>query len=468
MIAQSALFVKHLSRALNDQCQGNELIRIYSNSKTQLVIEIDTQEDLGKYWVIDFSTGKMMIHFPEKSFNPSRGYLLQFQSAHQQTIQSVNWIKNDRSLMVHLQNGEKIYLCFYGRRADIMHAQEKGMLKSFRKQISHAPVESPLQIDAPSWEDFFKLNRFLPSKTFKRNYSSTDAQEYYHNYFNQNIHFSEGDIELSNISTPSPQWLQDLSQYSRQYLKFYHLQRKEKEHEQRLAKYHKTIRQRLAKAQNKLLSLEISNKYQSWADIIMSNLGSIEPGINKQSLMDHLNQSLVEITFNPKLSPVENANKYYQKAKNAHKELQFLKDKIAQLKLELEKTEAPPIQEIQEKQMALPYWEFEHNDFEIRIGKSAEKNDELLRHHTHKNDLWLHAKDVSGSHVIIRNPNKKAIPKETLEYAASLAAKYSKSHGHNLAAVIYTPRKYVRKNKKLLTGQVILDQEEVILVKPAE
>ena len=77
-------------------------------------------------------------------------------------------------------------------------------------------------------------------------------------------------------------------------------------------------------------------------------------------------------------------------------------------------------------------------------------------------------RDVPGSHVIVRMANNQKLSNALLEYAASLAAKYSKSKGQTLAAVSYTPRKYVRKNKKMLPGQVRLEKEETILIKPAD
>jgi predicted ribosome quality control (RQC) complex YloA/Tae2 family protein len=80
--------------------------------------------------------------------------------------------------------------------------------------------------------------------------------------------------------------------------------------------------------------------------------------------------------------------------------------------------------------------------------------------------LWLHARDVSGSHVIIRNPQNQTVPKHVIEQAASIAAYYSKRQTETLCPVIVTPKKYVRKTRDLLPGQVIVDREEVVIVRP--
>jgi len=73
---------------------------------------------------------------------------------------------------------------------------------------------------------------------------------------------------------------------------------------------------------------------------------------------------------------------------------------------------------------------------------------------------------VAGSHVIIKTQSGMLPTKLVLERAAALAAHYSKNKTASLAAVIYTPCKYVRKVKGSLPGAVKVDREKVILVKP--
>jgi predicted ribosome quality control (RQC) complex YloA/Tae2 family protein len=80
--------------------------------------------------------------------------------------------------------------------------------------------------------------------------------------------------------------------------------------------------------------------------------------------------------------------------------------------------------------------------------------------------MWLHAKDVAGSHVVIKHIAGKAFTKEILEFAGALAAYYSKLKGSNLVPVTYTFKKFVRKPKGFEPGQVLVEKEEVMLVKP--
>ena len=105
--------------------------------------------------------------------------------------------------------------------------------------------------------------------------------------------------------------------------------------------------------------------------------------------------------------------------------------------------------------------------FDIFVGKGGKNNDELSFKFASKEDLWLHVKDVPGSHVIIRHRAGKTIPITVLEYAAGLAAFYSKKKNDTLVPVQYTPRKYIRKRKGDPAGLVVVDREEVIMIEPS-
>jgi predicted ribosome quality control (RQC) complex YloA/Tae2 family protein len=85
---------------------------------------------------------------------------------------------------------------------------------------------------------------------------------------------------------------------------------------------------------------------------------------------------------------------------------------------------------------------------------------------SHKDDLWLHAKDVSGSHVIIKYQSGKNFPKDVIERAAQLAAYNSKRKNESLCPVMVTAKKYVRKRKGDPAGAVVVEREEVIMVEP--
>ena len=104
--------------------------------------------------------------------------------------------------------------------------------------------------------------------------------------------------------------------------------------------------------------------------------------------------------------------------------------------------------------------------FEILVGKKAKDNDFLTFRVARSLDTWMHAADYPGSHVVIRNPNRKDIPNRTLLEAAQLAAFYSSGREQTKAAVHYTQRKFVNKPKRSTSGLVSLSSFKTILVVP--
>ncbi len=107
---------------------------------------------------------------------------------------------------------------------------------------------------------------------------------------------------------------------------------------------------------------------------------------------------------------------------------------------------------------------FEHGGFLILVGKSNIQNERILREAS-GNDIWLHAHGIPGAHVIIKTGGRQ-VEKETLEYAASLAAGYSRGKDSGRVAVDYTLVKYVKKPKGSKPGMVIYRNYKTLFVQP--
>ncbi len=99
------------------------------------------------------------------------------------------------------------------------------------------------------------------------------------------------------------------------------------------------------------------------------------------------------------------------------------------------------------------------------VGKNAANNELLTFSNTRPNDIWLHARGSSGSHCVLKGTTLNNLP--AIRQAAEIAAWYSSAKHSALVPVIYTLKKYVRRGKKLAPGQVIVEREEVLLVKPS-
>jgi predicted ribosome quality control (RQC) complex YloA/Tae2 family protein len=104
----------------------------------------------------------------------------------------------------------------------------------------------------------------------------------------------------------------------------------------------------------------------------------------------------------------------------------------------------------------------------ILVGKSGRENDRLTFKIASPDDFWLHALDVAGAHVVIRNPDRRsAPPPATLSEAASLAAWYSDARSQPSADVQWTRRKYVRRLRGAATGTVRVKRSRTVRVAPS-
>jgi predicted ribosome quality control (RQC) complex YloA/Tae2 family protein len=209
-------------------------------------------------------------------------------------------------------------------------------------------------------------------------------------------------------------------------------------------------------------------------------------------------EEYISIKLNPKLSIQENAIKYFNKYKdiNAQKrslktkqdtyenELIFWKkmyhdtEKIDNLK-KVEKldqilSQKKLIQKSGKEKKADTFLDISsfnrvllNRKWEILIGKNAENNDLLTFKFARNHDIWLHAQGVSGSHVVIRIPDKNVTPPiDIIEQAASVAAYFSSARNSSTVPVNYTEVRYVRKPRKAPTGTAMITNSKTIFVEP--
>lgn len=115
-----------------------------------------------------------------------------------------------------------------------------------------------------------------------------------------------------------------------------------------------------------------------------------------------------------------------------------------------------------------PYRTFEHEGYEILVGKAATDNDYLTFRVAAPRDLWLHVGGgTPGSHVVIRNPDGGAVPNEVTERAAALAAWYSKARNASRVEVHVCRAADVSKARGAPAGQVQLARYKSVRVAPA-
>jgi predicted ribosome quality control (RQC) complex YloA/Tae2 family protein len=237
-----------------------------------------------------------------------------------------------------------------------------------------------------------------------------------------------------------------------------------------------------------------ANEHESAGHLLMAQLHRVTPRADRVTLDDLFSPSggTRALDLDPALSPAENAERYYARAKAARRARETAEERFERSHEEAERLGAvlcqlEAVQHIDELEafetehadllrtstpdpagQSLPYRVYDvGGGYDAWVGKGAHQNDQLTLRHARPFDLWLHARGSPGSHVIVRLKGRDDTPPPAvLERAAALAAWYSKQRGSSLVPVLYSPRKHVRKPKGAPPGSVRVLREETLLVEP--
>lgn len=237
--------------------------------------------------------------------------------------------------------------------------------------------------------------------------------------------------------------------------------------------------------------------WKRFGDLLLANLATAERRDGKVFVTDFYDENLpqiaIEIEENQTIT--EAAEKFfrrYTKARNAQaeisKRLDALTAEISKLEFRRERLvqaiaerDEDFLDEISGRKVDKKFGKTKEKNqenfsgvrnymssdgFEILVGKGAKNNDFLTFRLAKSQDLWLHAADYPGSHVVVKNPNRKEIPQKTLIEAAQFAAFFSQAKTESKVAVHYTPKKFVFKPKGAAPGLVNLASFKTILVEP--
>jgi predicted ribosome quality control (RQC) complex YloA/Tae2 family protein len=262
----------------------------------------------------------------------------------------------------------------------------------------------------------------------------------------------------------------------------------------RNAKLTKNLKSDLAGLGNETL-------YKRYGDLLLANLATMQRDGDIARVTDLYDpeQRVVEIPLDANITPQTGAERFfkqYQKARRGRLEIEKrLKvteremDKLHNLLSRLETVSSAedllPIQEVLEpaakslkrrseqntksqSRSVAGVRSFQSSDgYEIWVGRTSKDNDNLTFKLARPSDIWMHAADYAGSHVVVRNPNRKQIPHKTIVEAAQLAAYFSKAKTEGKAVVRYTERKFVHKPKGAAPGLVRIASFKSVTVVPA-
>ena len=270
---------------------------------------------------------------------------------------------------------------------------------------------------------------------------------------------------------------------------------------QKSAAIHRTLKNNIERCEKKLalqrealLGAERMEEYRVNGELLTANLHLAEKGMKSVSLPNYYDPEMkeIEIPLDVKLSPAQNAQRYfklYQKARNARtlaaeqiektsEELAYLEgqmdnlgkcsgeSELAELRDELEKfgyvRRVTNRRQMKQLPPSQPMKFTAPSGATILVGKNNLQNDKLT-FSADPNEIWLHAKDMPGSHVIIVGENPDD---ETIVYAAKLAAAYSKGANSSNVPVDYTRRRFVKKPSGAKPGFVIYTNQRTLYVTP--
>lgn len=245
-----------------------------------------------------------------------------------------------------------------------------------------------------------------------------------------------------------------------------------------------------------LLKAENSEDLRLYGELLTANMHLIKPGDTSVEVINYYDGSSVKIPLDERYSPAKNAQQYfkrYGKSKTAVKEkqiqlseaaedIQYLESVLSYLNntenageieaLRTELTETGYVRKRknrggykEKKYKPQPYKYTLCDGSQVLVGRNNKENDILTLKTAGKGDLWLHTKDIPGSHVIVKTGGEELSEKALFE-AASIAAYHSKGRTSENVPVDYVPVRYVKKPSGAKPGMVIFTNNKTLWVNP--
>ena len=254
-------------------------------------------------------------------------------------------------------------------------------------------------------------------------------------------------------------------------------------------------KRKIKKQQQSLKSAERADHFQKQGELLTAHLHLVKQGDEEVTVVDYYDpdQSKLTIHLDPNQSPSENAQRFFKRYQKLKRSRMTLRREIRKAELEidyferllqqLENARLDDIEEIRNELREEGYLkanrkknqrknkpakpkpeQFTASDgTTIYVGRNNKQNEYLTMRMANPSDIWLHTKDIPGSHVLIRSDSPT---EETLFEAAQLAALFSKASASSSVPVDYTEVKHVRKPNGAKPGYVIYDNQKTLFVTP--
>lgn len=508
-------FLRQLCKELHHPLQDAVISECFSQSREELVIRFETHT-VPFFIKANLVPAQSCLQFPGEFQRARKNSIDLFPGIIGRRVIGLRQFENERSFAIELSDNIVVLFKMHGNRSNILFFQEGICREIFKKSLK---PDWNIRLENLDRDIDFSYSAFLENQsdlhrlyfTFGKitwmhlehhgfNGASIERRwelinetlgllnhpTYYVSLVNHTIALSL--LPIGEIRRQHPGAMAAANDFFFESTNTFVFEKEKNEAISRLQASIVSSRNYIEKTQGKLNELKKDGHYKVWADLIMANLHSIPPGSAEVTLENFYNNGKpVNIKLKSLSSPQKTAEVYYRKAKNQQIEIDHLTSAIrnkheAITRLETLMNNLAKSNDLKSLRLltkalrseksvnddtsSLPYYEFEHNGYKIWVGKNAESNDTLTLKLGYKEDLWLHAKDVSGSHVLIKHQSGKKFPKDVIERAAELAAYNSKRKTDSLCPVIVTPKKFVRKRKGDPPGLVVVERETVVMVTP--
>jgi predicted ribosome quality control (RQC) complex YloA/Tae2 family protein len=508
-VHNSYFFLAQLSAVLHQRLQGFVLVSCFSQNKDELVMEFNNARQ--SFFIrASLQPALCGLSFPNVYHRAKKNSIDLFLDVLMKQVVSVTQFENERSFSINLESGWALLFKMHGSQSNVILLREEEVLSIFKNQFEADWNINTRQLNRTidwSKEGFFQSQQDLKAKYFTLGrevweylgtlgfegksvdikwdmFESTLAQLRAPTYFIGHAHHKAifSLLPISNAITQFTDPIEAVNSFFQLATTESALEVEKKNALKYLQEQIKNKKSFTERNERKLSELLNNQHYQLWGDLIMANMHLVKPGMESVTLTNFYNQQPVNIKLKIELNAQRNAEVFYRKSKNQQIEIAKLRESIIakQKEIAVLQTRIAEVEQTEDiKQLRkenerakpknvtpLPYREVEFKGFKIWVGKSAEANDELTLKHSYKEDLWLHAKDVAGSHVLVKHQANKPFPKDVIERAAALAAYYSKRKNETLCPVTVTAKKFVRKRKGDPVGAVVVEKEDVLLVEP--
>lgn len=479
-------FIRRFAKELKALICYGSVTQVYSPTRNEIVFLLEKEGNQSTF-KINFDTDLSLPLYVNEVSGLPRQYEKQFTQIWGFNIIDIVWFEGERLIRLDFENDFQIWIRFFGNQGNVFLTDLNGyQIGIFNRRIRsdynnerHIYKKETEFIDVlkeaihnPSvwWEKFMKNQpafKELPLETLRIH---LENRPFIKTSDNLPV-FSHNNEGLTAIEVANEVY--------RNYLSNWLFIKEKNKQLQPLQERLKRLSIKLKDHEKRRIELNDSKRFEHLGNLLIANAHTFIFGTEKQKVFDYLTKTEIEIKIEPTLNAFENANRYFKKAKNQVIEFQqclnlieITRFELNDLKNQLEVINScHTLREVRKygaknaKKEEFPFKRVEIAGFEVWLGKNAKQNDELLRV-VHKDDLWLHARNFTGSHVVIRSRGRK-IPQPVLEKAASWAAWMSKGKTEQWCNVMYTYRKHVRKPKGAAAGAVLVEKESTILVQPS-